>query len=376
MLQRQEAKLMALNLDDIVEEIIQIKEFQREENKNFDSPSILRDFDPEKVSYFNIKSLKVKWENNQISFMHVLVNTTEIKKLEEVKANTRCQQLMFTSVSHEFRTPINAFSNSLQIIDLSLKDLKSKLIEYPWVRNNFDPIYQRFDKFVKIGEASWMLLVNLVDDILDMAKFSSNNFKVFLGSFKLSDIIKDIKYIFEFQFNDKNLYFEINYSQGLENEVLCSDAMRIKQVLINLLSNSLKFTERGGLSITITEYKQNFERFISFYVKDTGIGISQNDIWKLFKMFGMISKHRQQLNRSGSGIGLSISRKIVESLGGHIKVYSEEGKWTAFEFNIKDMNYKPEIIDRIEEVKVCIYHQLYLSLFASKNQNYNNINHF
>ena len=114
-----------------------------------------------------------------------------------------------------------------------------------------------------------------------------------------------------------------------------SDNKRIKQVLINLISNSFKFTERGRIEIKIGEFKRNGDDFLKFEVSDTGVGISKQDIPKLFKMFGMLSKHRNQLNQSGSGLGLSISKRIVESLGGKIKVKSREGEWTKFTFSIK-----------------------------------------
>ena len=136
---------------------------------------------------------------------------------------------------------------------------------------------------------------------------------------------------------------------------ILSDNKRIKQVLINLISNSFKFTERGRIEIKIGEFKRNGDDFLKFEVSDTGVGISKQDIPRLFKMFGMLSKHRNQLNQSGSGLGLSISKRIVESLGGKIKVKSSEGEWTKFIFSIKisresENEEKPEFV-KLEEFK-------------------------
>ena len=109
-------------------------------------------------------------------------------------------------------------------------------------------------------------------------------------------------------------------------------------MLINLISNSFKFTEHGRIDVKVKEVTQNGDNYLKFEVFDTGVGISKQDIPKLFKMFGMLSKHRNQLNQSGSGIGLSISKKIVESLDGKIKVSSCEKEWTKFTFIIKIPN--------------------------------------
>ena len=104
-----------------------------------------------------------------------------------------------------------------------------------------------------------------------------------------------------------------------------------------MISNSYKFTERGGIKIKIREIEKDDENFLKFEVSDTGVGISKEDIPKLFKMFGMLSKHRNKLNQSGSGLGLAISKKIVESLEGKIKVSSHENEWTKFTFTIRNM---------------------------------------
>ena len=148
---------------------------------------------------------------------------------------------------------------------------------------------------------------------------------------------------------------------------ILSDNKRIKQVLINLISNSFKFTERGRIEIKIGEFKRNGDNFLKFEVSDTGVGISKEDIPKLFKMFGMLSKHRSQLNQSGSCIGLSISKKIVESLGGKINVRSRENEWTKFTFTIKLS--KEESVSEEELISNSIEENIVVILEESKFQN-------
>ena len=181
-----------------------------------------------------------------------------------------------------------------------------------------------------------------------MSKFDAKTFQLNINEFNLSNILKDIDYIFGFQCIEKNIRFSINCHPSIADNLYWSDYKRIKQVLINLISNSLKFTERGRIKVSVREIEKNGEDYLKFEVYDTGVGISKQDIPKLFKMFGMLSQHRNKLNQSGSGIGLSISKKIVESLDGKIKVSSRENEWTRFVFTIRNMH---EAKIKIEESK-------------------------
>ena len=104
--------------------------------------------------FFNVKSIKVNWKDNKESFMHVFINTTQVKKLEQERANRQYQQIMFASLSHELRTPINAFSNSLLLAKLTFEEIKSKLEKYPKVANQIELIYPRLQNYIKIGEVS------------------------------------------------------------------------------------------------------------------------------------------------------------------------------------------------------------------------------
>ena len=143
----------------------------------------------------------------------------------------------------------------------------------------------------------------------------------------------------------------------MESRIFRSDQKRIKQVLVNILSNSYKFTERGTIRLRVRLVYNENESFLQFSIKDTGVGISKNDMTKLFKMFSMTSKSQKQLSQYGSGVGLSISKKIVESLGGQISASSEEGYWSEFSFTIKNMvdsmNYEESkvIINYWEDTK-------------------------
>ena len=133
----------------------------------------------------------------------------------------------------------------------------------------------------------------------------------------------------------KGLEFDIKVPDNLLLQSYKSDQGRIKQVLLNLISNSLKFTERGGsITVEISQITKSYDEYLQFSVIDTGIGIPDEDIPKLFQMFSMLDQHKMKMNQKGTGIGLAISKKIVESLGGDLIVKSEEGKYSEFSFTI------------------------------------------
>ena len=194
------------------------------------------------------------------------------------------------------------------------------------------------------------MLMNLVDDILDMSKFNANTFQPNINPFKLSDLLKDIDYIFGFQWAEKHIDFSIDCAPSTLGATYMTDNKRIKQVLINLVSNSFKFTERGGIGVKVRELQRDGASFLKFEVSDTGVGISREDVPRLFKLFGMLSKHRSRLNQSGSGLGLSISKRIVESLGGKIKVTSRENELTKFTFLIKCNKEELSLLEENKEL--------------------------
>ena len=130
------------------------------------------------------------WENNQNSYLHVFIDTSQIKKLEEERANNKCQQMMFASVSHELRTPLNAFINSLQLIGITIADMRKKISMHPEVAASVESLYPKLEKFFMVGEISSKLLLVLVEDVLDMVKFSINTFSLDLESFTLKTFFK------------------------------------------------------------------------------------------------------------------------------------------------------------------------------------------
>ena len=141
----------------------------------------------------------------------------------------------------------------------------------------------------------------------------------------------------------KGIWFKVNVSDELTNSSFYSDIGRIKQVLINLILNSCKFTSKGMITLNVEKehaFSHNsFEiwNYLVFRVQDTGIGIDEKDIPLLFKLFSTLSSHND-LNSRGTGLGLPISKKIVESLGGTIRLKSRQHYGTWVMFTVKEKN--------------------------------------
>ena len=166
----------------------------------------------------------------------MFIDTTQITLLEEEKAQSNYQRQMLANVSHEFRTPLNSMSMSLYL----MKDSVSK----------------KMAKFHRIASSSCDILKGLVEDILDLSKIESGVFEIEKTVFSFMDLFAEVKEIFELQANGKGLNLEFNIEKPLRNIKVLSDQQRLKQILLNLISNSLKFTDRGSIKINLRLQKQ------------------------------------------------------------------------------------------------------------------------
>ena len=293
---------------------------------------------PFKRSY-HVKSLKVDWEGFN-SFLHVFIDTTNIIKLEEAKNNIKCQQIMFTSASHEFRTPLNAIVNSYQFIGDMFEDVVGVFQKPSSSKKDYKFIVEtatRTRKFIKMGKNSSILLLALVEDILDLSKMEAGTFKVNCCDFKIGELIDEVHDIFSMQCEQKMIRLCIDVDPCLEVMPLWSDKSRIKQVLLNLMSNSVKFTFEGSITLSVSVQSDSF---VEFWVEDTGIGIKQEDLSKLFILFGMIADS-ENLNSNGTGIGLTVCQKYLNKLGGSIQLESRFGEGTRVKFWIPIDKNKP-----------------------------------
>ena len=201
---------------------------------------------------FRVKTMKVNWNSKKDSYMHVFIDNTDIQKLEEAKNHIRCQKIMFASSSHEFRTPLNAIINSLDLVEIRYKQIHEKLLQ-KIVSQNLRQWIKNEDKFIarylKMGKNSSSLLKSLIEDILNLSKIEAGTFTITKSLFFLKELISDVREIFEYQCNQKRIELIIQIEEQLLNQRIFSDYERLKQVFLNIISNSLKFTFKGSITI-------------------------------------------------------------------------------------------------------------------------------
>jgi PAS domain S-box-containing protein len=226
-------------------------------------------------------------------------------------------------MSHEIRTPMNAIIGITNIVQRKLNDIRDAGASITEVKDRVEQI-----------ETSSQHLLGLLNDILDISKIEAGKIDISEETVELSKLANTVVGIIKPRCDDKNISFETHFDTFTPSTFL-TDSLRLRQVLINLLGNAVKFTsELGRVEFRIEKKdRHDGKTLVEFSVRDTGIGISGENLAKLFRPFeqgsGQITK-----KFGGTGLGLAISRRIVQLLGGDITVNSKEGEGSIFSFSI------------------------------------------
>ena len=232
--------------------------------------------------------------------------------LSAAEAANKAKTAFLSSMSHEIRTPMNAIIG-LSSLALRHEDLPPETVEY----------------LTKIGESSKHLL-GLINDILDMSRIESGRLVLRKEEFSFREMLEQINTMVMSQCGEKGLKYECSVTGGVSDYYI-GDDMKLKQVLINILSNAIKFTDAPGQVTLAVEKTAKFEdqSTIRFSISDTGIGMSKEFISKIYEPFTQENSSRN--NKYGStGLGMAITRNIVELMNGTINVESEKGVGTTF----------------------------------------------
>lgn len=236
-------------------------------------------------------------------------------ELRQAEATSEAKSEFLSRMSHDLRTPMNAIIGLTRLIKLTGETTPS------------------IDEKIEKIDISSRYLLSLLNDILDMSKLDSQKMSLHVAPFKMQKIITQLRYMMYMQAEEKAISFECYCD--VEDSVFIGDTLRIRQVLMNLLSNAMKFTKEDGKVLLKVKQKERKEdrAVIFFSVRDNGVGIRQEHFGKIFEAFEQINENEK--NTQGTGLGLSISASLVQLMGGELKVKSELGAGTEFYFELE-----------------------------------------
>jgi PAS domain S-box-containing protein len=271
-----------------------------------------------------VNTIQIKGEDEKPLLHRTTVfNITDRRKYEqellrakkEAEAATRVKAEFLSTVSHEIRTPMNAI---ISIANL-LQEMKHTGEQ---------------EEYFRILKLSADNLLHLINDILDYSKIEAGRVMLAERSLNLRELISALLYSLNITAEEKGLTIRTDIDERLPAHVL-GDPVKIGQVLTNLLSNAIKFTEKGHvlLQLQVQELTQE-EVSVDFHIQDTGIGIPQDRLEKVFEEYTQ-ADYETNLKYGGTGLGLTISQKLLALYGSKLAVKSEEGKGTEFSFNLR-----------------------------------------
>jgi len=234
-----------------------------------------------------------------------------VRAWEEAKLANQHKSIFLANMSHELRTPLNAIIGYSEIIQEETQNFSS------------ESLHSDISKIHKAGHH----LLALINEILDLSKIEAGKVELFPESFNLVPLIEEIVYIIEplLEGSDNNITFSISNI----NDVIYNDLIKVRQTLFNLLSNACKFTRHGLITVEVSEFEKDGDAWIRIAVKDTGIGIAKDQLNSIFAPFTQADTSTTR-NFGGTGLGLTISKRYCNLMGGDLNAESETGKGSTF----------------------------------------------
>ncbi len=248
-------------------------------------------------------------------YRHLVSMVSTLKHhIDNAEENSRIKSDFLANMSHEIRTPMNGVLGLLHLLSQTKLD-------------------QKQDEYVQKTLYSANNLMRIIDDILDFSKMEANKLELESTKFTIANIFQEVTDLYTPKANSKHLDFEA-YAGDYANKTLIGDPLRIKQVLFNLVSNAIKFTEQGKIILKVTyENPTNNKLNCIFSVEDNGIGLTKEQQQSLFTAFTQADTSTTR-KYGGTGLGLAISKKIVETMQGKVWLRSAEGQGATFYFSL------------------------------------------
>lgn len=257
------------------------------------------------------------------------------EKLHKAEAADRAKSVFLSNMSHDIRTPMNAIIGFTTLAQTNLDNR------------------ERTQEYLKKILSSSNHLLSLINDILDMSRIESGKLNIEEKECSISEIFRDMRNIIQTQMESKNLNFYMDTVDVIDEDIYC-DKLHVNQVLLNLLSNAIKFTPAGGtVALTISQKPRAPKGYGSYEirVKDTGVGMNEEFIEHIFEPFER-ERNTTASGIQGTGLGMAITKNIVDTMGGTIELHSEQGKGTEFIINLDfRLQTDSQHITVVEELK-------------------------
>lgn len=276
-----------------------------------------------------IASLVLGYSFCFLNYMYRKEQDIANKRAEQIEKLSDSKSIFFANVSHEIRTPINSI---LGFNEMILRDTKSDEVA---------------ENAANIRSAS-KLLLSLINDILDFSKIESGKMEIIPTEYNTADLFSDLVNIMWMRANQKKLEFKLNVDEKLPS-MLYGDEGRLKQVILNVLTNAVKYTEKGTVVLNVEGKCEDDILHMKIDVTDTGIGIKQENIKELFTVFKRVDYARTG-KIEGTGLGLAISKQLMHMMGGDIDVNSIYQKGSRFTITIDQKIINPEPIGDIHHL--------------------------
>ncbi|MGB3508279.1 MAG: response regulator [Microcoleaceae cyanobacterium] len=269
-------------------------------------------------------------------------------KIQADTANNAKSEFL-ANMSHELRTPLNGILGIAQLLQ------------------NSPNLTAQQEEEIEIIYQSGFHLLALINDILDLSKIEAGKLEMLPTELDLTKFLQGIVEIFRIRAQEKKIYFNYQFTSQLPPRVI-ADEKRLRQVLINLLGNAMKFTDRGGVNFQVERIRENNsqsekQQTIRFQVQDTGKGIQTNDLDKIFLPFEQVGSNQNKAE--GTGLGLAITQKIVEVMGGRLQVTSKPGVGSIFWVDL-NLTVIPGLPQKVNSASSLIH-----SINTTKKHNFN-----
>lgn len=284
-----------------------------------DSPLIWQHYNAVLKRDFKVIDKCIPWEGGKKARLSIAVDITDVLKSQReemyAKESSTAKSMFLAHMSHEIRTPLNG------IIGLNYLALKA----------NDSPVVEGYLR--KMHHSSTMLL-GVINDVLDFSKIEAGKLTLESAPLSINDILHSVHIVMEPELLKKQLHWNVRVDSAIP-PTLYGDPLRLSQVLQNIVSNAVKFTEQGSVNVSVgIESKAKDYMLLQVQVQDTGIGMSEKVLSALFAEFTQAdtSSTRRYL---GAGLGLAIVKRLVEMMGGRVAVRSTEGKGTTLDFTVR-----------------------------------------